>query len=122
MRSNSGNVITQMIMRDVNNGWLVRYTHANVASFFFIFVYMHIARGMYYGSYKSPRVLVWTIGTIILILMMAYLGQNALCSIESLTLQSSLLPFSSPRVRALKRIGPHNKDILTFLICGMLGD
>jgi len=59
------------IMRDVNNGWLIRYTHANVASFFFIFVYMHIARGMYYGSYKSPRVLVWTIGTIILILMMA---------------------------------------------------
>ena len=59
------------IMRDVNNGWLVRYTHANVASFFFIFVYMHIARGIYYGSYKSPRILVWTIGTIILILMMA---------------------------------------------------
>jgi len=59
------------IMRDVNNGWLIRYTHANVASFFFIFVYMHIARGMYYGSYKSPRILVWTIGTIILILMMA---------------------------------------------------
>ena len=59
------------IMRDVNNGWLIRYTHANVASFFFIFVYMHIARNMYYGSYKSPRVLVWSIGTIILILMMA---------------------------------------------------
>lgn len=59
------------IMRDVNNGWIVRYTHANVASFFFIFVYMHIARGIYYGSYKSPRVLVWSIGTIILILMMA---------------------------------------------------
>ena len=59
------------IMRDVNNGWIIRYTHANVASFFFIFVYMHIARGMYYGSYKSPRILLWTIGTIILILMMA---------------------------------------------------
>ena len=58
-------------MRDVNNGWIIRYTHANVASFFFIFVYMHIARGLYYGSYKSPRVLVWSIGTIILILMMA---------------------------------------------------
>lgn len=64
------------IMRDVNNGWAVRYTHANVASFFFIFVYAHIARGLYYGSYKSPRVLVWTIGVIILILMMgtAFLG------------------------------------------------
>jgi ubiquinol-cytochrome c reductase cytochrome b subunit len=59
------------IMRDVNNGWIVRYTHANVASFFFIFVYMHIARGMYYSSYKSPRVLVWTIGVIIFIVMMA---------------------------------------------------
>ena len=57
------------IMRDVNNGWAVRYTHANVASFFFIFVYAHIARGLYYGSYKSPRVLVWSIGVIIFILM-----------------------------------------------------
>lgn len=59
------------IMRDVNNGWIVRYTHANVASFFFIFVYAHVARGLYYGSYKSPRVLLWSIGVIILILMMA---------------------------------------------------
>jgi len=59
------------IMRDVNNGWLVRYTHANVASFFFICVYSHIARGLYYGSYKSPRVLVWSIGVIIFILMIA---------------------------------------------------
>ena len=63
--------ITLMIMRDVNNGWAVRYTHANVASFFFIFVYAHIARGLYYGSYKSPRVLLWVIGVIILIVMMA---------------------------------------------------
>jgi len=60
-----------MIMRDVNNGWIIRYTHANVASFFFIFVYMHIGRGLYYSSYKSPRVLVWSIGVIILILMIA---------------------------------------------------
>jgi ubiquinol-cytochrome c reductase cytochrome b subunit len=59
------------IMRDVNNGWLLRYIHANVASFFFIFVYMHIGRGLYYGSYKSPRVLVWSIGVVILVLMMA---------------------------------------------------
>src|SRR5271170_5195179 len=59
------------IMRDVNNGWIIRYTHANVASFFFIFVYMHVARGLYYGSYKSPRTLLWSIGVIILILMMA---------------------------------------------------
>lgn len=59
------------IMRDVNNGWLIRYTHANVASFFFIFVYCHIARGLYYGSFKEPRTLTWSIGVIILILMMA---------------------------------------------------
>lgn len=64
-------------MRDVNNGWIIRYIHANVASFFFIFVYMHVGRGLYYGSYKSPRILVWSIGVIILILMMAnyYFGQ-----------------------------------------------
>ena len=59
------------IMRDVNAGWAVRYTHANTASFFFIFVYAHIARGLYYASYKTPRTLVWIIGVIILILMMA---------------------------------------------------
>ena len=58
-------------MRDVNNGWALRYIHANTASFFFIFVYAHIARGLYYSSYKSPRVLVWSIGVIIFILMMA---------------------------------------------------
>ena len=59
------------IMRDVNAGYILRYTHANVASFFFIFVYAHIARGLYYGSYKSPRILLWSIGVIILIVMMA---------------------------------------------------
>nr|YP_010417161.1 apocytochrome b [Capillidium rhysosporum]QWY25708.1 apocytochrome b [Capillidium rhysosporum] len=59
------------IMRDVNNGWLIRYTHANVASFFFIFLYIHIARGLYYGSYTRPRVLLWSIGVIIFVLTMA---------------------------------------------------
>jgi len=59
------------IMRDVSSGWLIRYTHANVASFFFIFVYLHIGRNLYYGSYRSPRVLPYSIGVIILILMMA---------------------------------------------------
>ena len=58
-------------MRDVNYGWLIRYTHANVASFFFIFVYAHIGRGLYYNSYRSPRVAPWSIGVIILVLMMA---------------------------------------------------
>jgi len=64
-------ISVEHIMRDVNYGWMIRYIHANVASFFFIFVYLHIARGLYYGSYKSPRVLHWSIGVIILVLMMA---------------------------------------------------
>jgi ubiquinol-cytochrome c reductase cytochrome b subunit len=59
------------IMRDVNYGWLLRYMHANGASMFFICVYVHLLRGLYYGSYKSPRGLVWCLGVVILILMMA---------------------------------------------------
>lgn len=59
------------IMRDVNNGWLLRYMHANGASFFFVAVYIHIFRGMYYGSYKAPRELLWILGCIIFLLMMA---------------------------------------------------
>lgn len=64
-------VSVEHIMRDVNYGWLIRYLHANTASFFFIFVYLHIGRGLYYGSYKSPRILPWSIGVVMLILMMA---------------------------------------------------
>lgn len=61
----------ERIMRDVNSGWLIRYIHMNGASFFFIAVYIHIFRGMYYGSYKKPRELLWILGVIIFILMMA---------------------------------------------------
>jgi len=57
------------IMRDVNNGWLIRYLHSNTASAFFFLVYLHIGRGMYYGSYHGQRTLVWVVGTVILILM-----------------------------------------------------
>ena len=64
-------VSVEHIMRDVNYGWLIRYLHANTASFFFIFVYFHIGRNLYYGSYKSPRVLPYSIGVVILVLMMA---------------------------------------------------
>jgi ubiquinol-cytochrome c reductase cytochrome b subunit len=60
-----------LIMRDVNNGWLIRYLHSNTASAFFFLVYLHIGRGLYYGSYRAPRTLVWTIGTVIFITMMA---------------------------------------------------
>ena len=52
----------EKIMRDVNSGWLLRYMHANGASFFFIAVYLHIFRGLYYGSYKAPRELLWILG------------------------------------------------------------
>jgi ubiquinol-cytochrome c reductase cytochrome b subunit len=61
----------EKIMRDVNSGWLLRYMHANGASFFFIAVYLHIARGLYYGSYKAPRELLWILGVVIFLLMMA---------------------------------------------------
>ena len=64
------------IMRDVNNGWLIRYLHSNTASAFFFLVYLHIGRGLYYGSYRAPRTLVWILGTVIFILMIitAFLG------------------------------------------------
>jgi ubiquinol-cytochrome c reductase cytochrome b subunit len=58
------------IMRDVNNGWLIRYLHSNTASAFFFLVYLHIGRGLYYASYRAPRTLAWVLGAIILILMM----------------------------------------------------
>jgi quinol-cytochrome oxidoreductase complex cytochrome b subunit len=61
----------ESIMRDVNGGWLIRYIHMNGASMFFIVVYAHMARGLYYGSYKAPRELLWMIGVVILLLMMA---------------------------------------------------
>ena len=59
------------IMRDVNYGWLIRYIHMNGSSFFFIVVYIHVFRGLYYGSYKSPREVLWWLGLVILLLMMA---------------------------------------------------
>lgn len=64
------------IMRDVEGGWLLRYTHANGASMFFMVVYIHMFRGLYYGSYASPREFLWCIGVIILLLMIitAFIG------------------------------------------------
>ncbi|NIZ00108.1 cytochrome b [Thalassospira lucentensis] len=61
----------ERIMRDVNYGWLIRYIHMNGASMFFICVYIHIFRGLYYGSYKAPREMLWWIGILILLAMMA---------------------------------------------------
>jgi len=59
------------IMRDVNFGWLLRYLHANGASMFFIAVFIHMFRGMYYGSYKAPREISWILGVVIFLIMMA---------------------------------------------------
>src|ERR1700737_2362976 len=61
----------ESIVRDVNYGWLLRYAHANGASMFFIAVYIHMFRGLYYGSYKAPREVLWILGVIIYLLMMA---------------------------------------------------
>ncbi|MDZ4307105.1 cytochrome b [Allopontixanthobacter sp.] len=62
---------TEHIMRDVNWGWLMRYAHANGASFFFLVVYLHIFRGFFYSSYKAPREMIWLLGVTIFLLMMA---------------------------------------------------
>jgi ubiquinol-cytochrome c reductase cytochrome b subunit len=61
----------ESIMRDVNAGWMLRYAHSNGASFFFVAVYIHIFRGLYFGSYKAPRELIWMLGLVIYLLMMA---------------------------------------------------
>lgn len=61
----------ERIMRDVNYGWLIRYLHSNGASMFFLAVYIHMFRGLYYGSYKAPREVLWILGVIIYLLMMA---------------------------------------------------
>ncbi len=61
----------ERIMRDVNSGWMLRYVHMNGASFFFIVVYIHMFRGLYYGSFKAPREILWILGVLIFVLMMA---------------------------------------------------
>ena len=139
-------VSVEHIMRDVNYGWLLRYLHANGASAFFIFVYAHIGRGLYYGSYKSPRTLPWSIGVIMLVLIMgiAFLGYVLpygqmslwgifLCPTYVIILINIISFFDfitiyleynriAKRIPALSRIGPHNYDILS-IICGtLLGD
>lgn len=140
------------IMRDVNYGWAIRYVHANTASFFFLFMYFHVGRGLYYGSYKSPRVLPWSIGVIILILTMAtaFLGyvlpygqmslwgklscpkcNNFIIDFAFLSIISSIVfiliynvhtQHILKRVPSESRIGPHNKNILSIFTGSLLGD
>ncbi len=91
----------ERIMRDVNYGWLLRYGHAVGASMFFIVVYMHIARSLYYGSYKAPRELLWFFGILIFLLMMAtafmgYVlpwGQMSFWGAQVITSLFSAIPF-----------------------------
>jgi len=94
------------IMRDVNNGWLIRYLHANGASMFFIVVYCHIFRGMYYGSYMYPRQHLWYSGILIFFLMMAtgfmgYVlpwGQMSFWGATVITNLFSAIPFVGPSI------------------------
>ncbi len=97
------------IMRDVNYGWLLRYVHANGASFFFIVVYIHIFRGLYYGSYKAPRELLWMLGLVIYLLMMAtafmgYVlpwGQMSFWGATVITNLFGAIPFVGEDIRTL---------------------
>ncbi len=104
----------ERIMRDVNGGWLIRYIHMNGASFFFVAVYIHIFRGMYYGSYKRPRELLWILGVLIFLLMMAtafigYVlpwGQMSLWGANVITSFFVAIPVVGDDVRTLLLGGP----------------
>jgi ubiquinol-cytochrome c reductase cytochrome b/c1 subunit len=99
----------QHIMRDVNYGWLIRYVHQNGASMFFIVTYIHIFRGVYYGSYKSPRELLWILGVVLLLLMMAtafmgYVlpwGQMSYWGATVITNLFSAFPYVGPKIVTL---------------------
>ena len=69
----------EYIMRDVSGGWIIRYMHSTGASFFFIVVYLHMFRGLIYGSYKKPRELVWIFGSLIFLALMAEAFMGYLC-------------------------------------------
>ena len=92
----------EYIMRDVPNGWLIRYIHANGASMFFIVVYAHTLRGLYYGSYMEPRQVLWCSGVILLLLMMGtaftgYVlpwGQMSLWGATVITSMVTAIPFA----------------------------
>jgi ubiquinol-cytochrome c reductase cytochrome b subunit len=99
----------ERIMRDVNYGWLMRYIHMNGASMFFIVTYIHIFRGLYFGSYKEPRELLWMLGVVILLLMMAtafmgYVlpwGQMSFWGATVITNLFSAIPVIGPKIVTL---------------------
>lgn len=137
-------ISVEHIMRDVNYGWLLRYLHANTASFFFLFVYIHISRGLYYGSYRTPRTLVWVIGVAIFLVMiitaflgyvlpygqMSLWGSQIMCPKWLISNDITFLSFTliiptkkkNQKIRSLKRIGPHNLEILAIFFGSLLGD
>jgi ubiquinol-cytochrome c reductase cytochrome b subunit len=112
------------IMRDVNQGWLLRYGHANGASFFFIVTYIHIFRGLYFGSYKAPREIVWHLGLVIFLLMMAtafmgYVlpwGQMSFWGAKVITGLFSAIPLVGPTVQEwlLGGFAPDNAALNRF--------
>lgn len=123
----------QHIMRDVPSGWLLRYFHANGASFFFIVVYVHVFRGLYYNSYAQPRELVWLFGVIIRLLMIrtAFIGyvlpwgQMSLWGIELPQMEMFSLwvvCVDKKKLRSTERIGPHHIDVFATLFGSLLGD
>ena len=106
----------ESIMRDVNYGWLMRYIHSTGASMFFLAVYIHMFRGLYYGSYKAPRELIWIIGVLIYVLMMAtaffgYVLPWGQMSFWGATVITSL--FSS-----IDQIVPHLGTVITTWLWG----
>lgn len=126
------------IMRDVNYGWLIRYLHATGASFFFVCIYLHIGKAIYYGSYRKPRTLVWVIGVIILIATMAT-GFLGYCLVygqmshwgKKLIVASNIFRLYSTYIIQNKCLyrkdinnynGPLNKNILSIIYGSLLGD
>ena len=127
------------IMRDVNGGWFLRYAHANGASMFLAVVYIHIGRGLYYGSYKPPREMVWLLGVVIFLLMMAtafmgYVlpwGQMSFWGAQVITGFFSAIPLvgESIRIWLLGGFAPDNAALnrffslhylLPFVIAGVI--
>jgi len=102
------------IMRDVNGGWFFRYAHMNGASMFFVVIYIHIARGLYFGSYKPPREVIWLLGVVIFLLMMAtafmgYVlpwGQMSFWGAKVITGLFSAIPLVGPTVQTWLLGGP----------------
>jgi ubiquinol-cytochrome c reductase cytochrome b subunit len=128
------------IMRDVNYGWLLRYLHSNGASMFFVAVYIHIFRGMYYGSYKEPREVLWIIGVLIFLVMIAtafmgYVlpwGQMSFWGAKVITNLFSAVPFFGEQITTWLW-GGYSVDnptlnrffslhyLLPFVIAGLVG-